>query len=185
VENQELWVEGQEVKEIAKQSSPSGQKLASSQATKALGDQDGFDLLRYVLMLALALVLIVPLGVLISRVLLREEALIKEAPRQIEKQERLIGAYLQNGAVYLGNLVFEDEKTILLRDVYIPLGFFPSEEEGSLAFRVAKYNESNPYAPNEKALQKEEVMFRSEVLNEKVLDAINRYLAPGPTPTPT
>jgi hypothetical protein len=150
------------------------------------GNQDNFDFLRYILILALVLVCLIPLGALMSRAFLRRQGdLIKEAPRQTEKQGRLIGAYLQNGAVYLGNLVFEDEKTILLRDVYVPLGFFPSGEEDSLVFRVAKYNESNPHVANEKALQKEEIMFKSEILNQKVLDAINRYLPPSPTPIPT
>jgi hypothetical protein len=96
----------------------------------------------------------------------------------------LVGVFHQNGTAYFGKLAFEDEKTILLRDVYQPSGFSP-DEKGNLIFRVFRRNEGTPAVDQDYQISKDEILFVSKRVSSKVEEAIKNYRPPAPRPSPT
>lgn len=98
-------------------------------------------------------------------------------------QKKLVGVFHQNGVAYFGELVFEDEKTILLRDVYQPAGFSP-DKQGNLVFRVFRKNEGTPVVDRDYQIPKEEILFVSEKVSSKVGEAIRNYKPSTPAPRP-
>lgn len=136
-------------------------------------------------MLALLLIITIGLGVAFGRVLMRGEP---ETTRSLtlsgQVEGKLVGIHLKNGTTYFGTAVFEDEKTILLREIYVSLGFFPTGEGRPPELQVGKLNEGRSDIPDERAINKDEILFTSNKISSDLIEAINRYQPPSPTPTP-
>lgn len=141
---------------------------------------------RRIVLIGLTLVLFLIAGVYLSAQLKTSKPPQPKRGLLFDKAEQgeLVGVFHQNGTAYFGKLVFEDEKTILLREVYTPAGFFP-DEAGNLVFRVFKRNEGTPFAGQDYQIPKEEILFISKILSPKVEEAIVNYQPPIPAPTPT
>lgn len=144
--------------------------------------------LRAGLILLLVFLVVVAAGAFLGSTLLnksKKSDSTKQTYQSVLTQGKLVGVFLRNGTTYFGTLVFEDEKTLMLRDIYTPLGFFPSQDGGQPVFQVAKFNERNLDAPKEQLIQKEEILFSSDEVNPEVLAAIDNYVPPTPAPPPS
>jgi hypothetical protein len=153
-------------------------------------ETDPNALRRRLLVMVLILLFAIGGGVIVGRALKNKSSPRTRPPSSSgesslpEAKGKLVGLYLRNGTAYFGTLVFEDDKTFVLRDVYLPLGFFPRREGGEPVLQVAKFNETSPDAPAERVVPKKEVLFSSEKVNPEIVRAIERYVPPTPTPAP-
>lgn len=119
--------------------------------------------------------------------------IVWQKARLFINEGELVGVATVDGAIYFGELVFSDEKSIVIRDVYIAAGLsapmigtgMPAEK---LSFRVNKYG--GMIAPELEGgedtltLSRSQVLFISREMNPVVVETIGKWVAPTPVPTP-
>jgi len=167
------------------------QTPAQTQARAAMpSPDDPSATTRKMLTILLVLVFALGIGALLARTVFNNDRDVitdgtQQANRILDAGEGdLVGIYLRNGTVYFGNVVYEDDKSILLRDVYRPLGYYDSTGGSNPRFHVIKLNANTPQSDTEQLVSKEEVLFSSRMSHPAVIQAIKNYTPPTPTPQP-